>query len=54
MTGHIFSNAAQYTRISKDEAKPFPELQSNHEETDTKMLALIKAAPILPGEAAVV
>ncbi len=45
-----FSNAAQCTRISKDEARPFPELHSNHEEADTKLLALVKAASILPGD----
>eukprot|EP00794_Sanderia_malayensis_P001870 gene1870-biopygen1697 len=49
-----FSNATQCTKISKDEARPFPELHSNHEEVDTKLLALVKAAPILPGETAAV
>ena len=38
----------QYTKVSKDEARTFPELQSNHEVAYAKLLALVKAATISP------
>ena len=49
-----FSNVSRCRRISQHEARPCPELACNHEEADTKLLALVKAAIHQAGKAVMV
>ena len=49
-----FSNIIRCMRISQHEARPCPELACTHEEADTKLLALVKAAIHQAGQAVMV
>ena len=50
----FFSNEYHCTRVSEDEVTVAERLESNHEEADTKLIALVHAANVTTGDCVMV